>query len=283
MQVRARPFYSGRRGFAFLAASALPLVALLSLPAAAFGERSSYQGQFRGTTGQGKPISFVVGGGDRVVSLNLVYDLPGCEVKQQVNTSAPIRGGSFTFKLNLPNNAVSLTGRFTSSSQATGTLTASSDCGRATTTWKAARGGAAPPTTPEPKPKPKAIPTPFQGHWEGKVTFPAGLDPDLKDYLDPPDVMFDIFDGGIEAADFPFLIQGAGCTTGEFAAKELTPVVKVKGKAFSLTFMARSSVKVTLAGTFDSAKRAHGTLTTKGSFEGCEGESRLAWRASNLG
>jgi hypothetical protein len=111
----------------------------------------------------------------------------------------------------------------------------------------------------------------------------AVASPELKDYLDPT-LLFDNFDGGIEAVDVPFLIQGAGCATGDFgAAKEFRPPVKLKGKTFSLSFTTRSGIKIALPGTFDSAKRAHGTLVTTGSFEGCVGESRLSWRASNLG
>lgn len=265
-------------------ACALCLSALLALPAAA-----SYQGKFRGTTAQGKPISFVVGAGDRIVSLNLAYALPGCDAQQNVNTSVPIKGGSFTFSLNLPNNSVSVTGRFSSSSQAAGTLTASSDCGRASTTWKAAGGGATP-TASAPKSgapaKKKAKPeptTPFDGSWMGSVTFPGGLDPELLDSI-LPDLGLGVFGGGFESVDYPLLIQGAGCATGaELQAKEFSPPAKFKGKRFSISFTTKQGVEVTLAGTFDSAKRAHGTLTTKGTLKGCDGGSRLAWRASNIG
>ena len=279
MAVRGRRFSSGRCGLAFTAACVLSLAALQALPAATH----AYQGKFRGTTAQGKPISFVVSAGDRVVSLNLAYALPGCDVKQQINTSAPIRAGSFTFSLKLPNNSVSLRGRFTSSSKAAGTLTASGDCGRASTTWKAAKGGApAPAPKPKPKPQPKPSPTPFEGSWDGKVTFPVGLDPDLLDYLDAVGFLLGVFGGGIESADVPFLIQGAGCATGDFVGKDFRPPVKFKGKSFSLSFTTKNGIKVALTGTFDSAKRAHGTLTTKGSFEGCTGQARMTWRASNL-
>jgi hypothetical protein len=266
------------------AAGVLALAFLQVLPAAT----AAYSGTFRGTTGQGKPISFVVGGGERIVSLNLVYALPACEIEQKVTTSVPIKGGRFTFSLNLPNNAVSVSGRFTSASAAAGTLTASSDCGRASTTWKATRGAGAPTSTAKPKPakpKKKAKPEPltrFEGLWEGDMTFPAGLDPDLVDFLDPL-ISFDVFDGAIEAADFPFLIQGAGCATGDYVEKDFRPPAKFKGNKFSFSFTTPEGIKVTLAGQFDSTKRAHGTVTTTGTFEGCEGGAELTWRASNLG
>jgi hypothetical protein len=150
------------------------------------------------------------------------------------------------------------------------------------TTWKAAKGGAAPSTTPKPKPQPRPAATRFEGLWEGAVTFPAGIDPDLRDELDSS-LLFDVYGSTIEAADFPFLLQGADCWAGGYVERDLRPPVKFKGKTFVLSFTTKSGVKISFVGTFDSAKRAHGTLIAAGSFEGCAGTARLNWRASNVG
>lgn len=250
---------------------------VLALAAAA-----AYQGTFRGTTGQGLPISFVVNSDDRVVALNLKYELPGCEVKQQIKTTTPIRSSSFTFSLNTPGNTVSVRGRFSSASQASGTLIASGDCGRVSTSWRAARGAPTPSTPTKPTPKPEPKPGPFEGLWEGTATFPAGLDQELRDELDPM-LLFEVFGSRIETADFPFLIRGAGCAAGGYVERDLRPPVTFKGKTFALSLTTKAGVKIVLSGTFDSAKRAHGTLTARGTFEGCTGEARLTWRASNVG
>lgn len=262
----------------------LAFVTAALLVAAAGATSRAYQGTYYGRTAQGKAMSFVVSGADRVTKLTLAYSLPGCDVTQKIDTSVPIRGGAFTFSLNVPSNKLSITGRF-GSSLVTGTLTASGDCGQMTTVWRAAKG-AAPAPPPPAKRKPTTPPKTaapsldrFDGAWEGKAALPAGLDPELVDFMGA-EIDLDVFDGAFEAVRFPLLIQGEGCTTGDLGDKEFTPPLKLKGAAFSLAFR-QGGVKVLLTGTFDTVKRAHGTITQTGSFEGCAGTSKLTWKAAN--
>jgi hypothetical protein len=265
-----------------IAASAAAFLGLLAVAAGA--APTSYQGAYYGRTAQGKAMSFVVSAGDRVTKLVLAYSLPGCDVKQSINTSVPINGGSFTFSLNVPSNKLSITGRF-GASVVTGTLGASSDCGQMRTTWRAAKGHA--PAAPKPAPtKPKTPPKPappapdrFDGIWEGNATLPGGLDPELTDTLESR-VMISVFDGAVESLEWPLLIKGAGCSTGEFGDKEFGAPVKLKGNGFTLAFK-EGGVGVKVVGTFDSLTRAHGTISQTGSFEGCSGVSTIPWRMTN--
>jgi hypothetical protein len=264
-----------------IVASAAALLGLLAVTAGA--APTTYAGTYYGRTAQGKAMSFVVSG-DRVTKLALAYSLPGCDAKQTITTSAPINGGSFTFSLSVPNNKLTITGRF-GASLVTGTLSASSDCGSMRTSWRAAKGHA--PAAPKPAPsKPKPAPKPaapsadrFDGMWEGKATFPSGLDPELLDVLEP-DMMIDVFDGAVETLEWPLLIKGADCSTGEFGDKEFPAAVKLKGTTFTLAFK-QGGVSVKVTGTFDSATRAHGTIVQSGSFEGCAGGSTMPWRMTN--
>jgi hypothetical protein len=265
-----------------IAASAVAFLGLLAVAAGA--APATYAGTYYGRTAQNKAMSFVVSGADRVTKLALAYSLPGCDVKQTITTSAPIRGGAFTFSLNVPNNKLTISGRF-GASVVTGTLTASSDCGQMRTSWRAAKGHA--PAAPKPaphKPKPPPKPAPpspdrFDGMWDGHATLPAGLDPELVDQIDPG-IGFGVNEAAFEWVEFPILVRGDGCATGGSDDKELHPAVKFRGATFSVSF-AQGALKVVFSGTFDSPTRAHGTLAVTGSYEGCAGSSKLLWRATN--
>src|SRR5687767_4608858 len=102
-----------------MVAAVLVAAALQALPAAA--SPSTYAGMYSGKTAQGKTFSFVVNAADRVVSMRIAYSLPACVVTQRLTTSVPISGGSFTLRI-AGTESLTVTGRFTSSSAATGTL-----------------------------------------------------------------------------------------------------------------------------------------------------------------
>lgn len=269
----------------------------LTLPAAATTDRTrATPGTYAGKTGQGRGISLVVSASGRITRFKLALVLPGCELTQSTTGSWPISGSSFAISLSTPDTSMTLSGRFVSSSLASGTLTATlrGACpGSISTGWRAARGGtAAAPAKPKPKapakkPKKPAKPaapstTRFDGDWEGDIAVPPGLDPDLADELDTM-VDFWIDEGAMESVDIPFLVQGAGCADWDLASKDFRPPLKVKATGFTLSFTRGSGGTVSMTGTFDSATRAHGTLTTSGTVAGCAGSTQTTWQAFNRG
>jgi hypothetical protein len=113
----------------------------------------SYEGQWSGTTAQGRAISFTVSPGPKITALAVGYSFGGCsgtqtftdlslDIGSPPNSIRPSVGAAFGFGSGPPDGAnyTQVYGSFTSSSAATGTVTfLGYACGNTVAAWSATK------------------------------------------------------------------------------------------------------------------------------------------------
>jgi hypothetical protein len=118
------------------------------------GGSASYEGQWSGTTSQGRPIAFTVSSAQKVTAISIGYSFNGCagtntfsnlnlDIGNPPNPGSPSLGPSFGYGSGPPDGAnyTQILGSFGSTTAATGSMTfgAYSGCGTAIGIWTAAR------------------------------------------------------------------------------------------------------------------------------------------------
>jgi len=138
---------------------AIPLCVLMSAcdkspTTSSSGGPARYDGEWSGTTSQGRPITFTVSADQKVTALTVGYNFNGCsgantfsnlnlDIGNPPSPTAPSLGPSFGYGSGPPDGAnfTQVLGSFTSSTTATGSVVfgAYAGCGTAFGAWNASK------------------------------------------------------------------------------------------------------------------------------------------------